>query len=660
MLDAATRLIPFISHNDCVRCQMAATQTKQAIPLINAEVPFIRTGFEESYLDYTSYLYIAKDDGIVTYKDDILMICKYDNMTHGELIKLGGAYANKEGFHKQLFTTYNQGDRFNKNDILARHSSINENGFLTLGMNLKTTYISCPYNYKDAIVISESCAKKMTTTYIHEEVLNCTDTIPILWHNGNISYDQGTYVTKAQTIFVVKERHPINPMHVISKGEEILAPASGKLYYKIIVDEVVRTRDEEDYYSSLYKEEITKEDLIASKIKELYDKDNPADMLECNAYISYYCPQLNKQRSGKSIVLCYWIVEECPLIIGCKLSNRHGNKGVISKIFEDKDMPRTLNGEIADIIINPLTITSRMNVGQLFELHLTRSNHIYTSKVMADNDLSMDEKIDKLGKMLSCVQPNYINKVFDDFKKNAPQSEKEKFLEDVAKHNIVEMVQPGFTQFTYEDALRFCKTYGGLPDSLKEPVIFNNEQTEASIGYGYWYRLEHEPNKKYFARSVGLYGKIGQPGRNSGGNRGAHRVGELETWALLAHQAYENLLEFFVTKSDSISEAARMLKYIYDGCPHRYTPFIQTPGILKVFKTFVNAAGYEMVDIDTNEAIDPYTTGSNDQPDDNVLDCSDELKIITDTMIQMIEDKVQEQASVDDEDDHIEEEDYDG
>ena len=135
-----------------------------------------------------------------------------------------------------------------------------------------------------------------------------------------------------------------------------------------------------------------------------------------------------------------------------------------------------------------------------------------------------------------------------------------------------------------------------MDESLKEPIKFNGEVMDASIGYGYWYRLEHEPNKKYFARSVGTYGKIGQPSKSGGSNKGAHRVGELETWALLAHQAYENLLEFFVTKSDSISEAARMLKYMYDQSSTRYTPFIQTPGILKVFKTFVNAAGYQLVD----------------------------------------------------------------
>lgn len=345
MLDVATSLIPFISHNDCVRCQMAATQSKQAIPLIKPEVPFIRTGFEERYLHYTSYLYRAADNGTITYKDPVLMICKYDH-GHGQLIRLGGPYANREGFDKQLHTSYRLGDRFTKGSILARHSTINENGFLTLGTNLKTTYISCPYNFKDAIVVSESCAKKMASKYIHEEIIDCTDTIPILWNHNSISYPQGTFVSKAQPIFVVKQKNPINPMHVVSSGDEILAPATGRLYYKIIIDEIVRTQGEQDYYAEIYKEELTKEALIEEKIMELYNLDNLKDSQECGAYINYHCPQLHRHRSGKSIMLCYWIVEECDVIKGCKLSNRHGNKGVVSQIYEDKDMPKTLTGDM--------------------------------------------------------------------------------------------------------------------------------------------------------------------------------------------------------------------------------------------------------------------------------------------------------------------------
>ena len=324
---------------------MAATQSKQAIPLIKPEVPFIRTGFEERYLHYTSYLYRAADNGTITYKDPVLMICKYDH-GHGQLIRLGGPYANREGFDKQLHTSYRLGDRFTKGSILARHSTINENGFLTLGTNLKTTYISCPYNFKDAIVVSESCAKKMASKYIHEEIIDCTDTIPILWNHNSISYPQGTFVSKAQPIFVVKQKNPINPMHVVSSGDEILAPATGRLYYKIIIDEIVRTQGEQDYYAEIYKEELTKEALIEEKIMELYNLDNLKDSQECGAYINYHCPQLHRHRSGKSIMLCYWIVEECDVIKGCKLSNRHGNKGVVSQIYEDKDMPKTLTGDM--------------------------------------------------------------------------------------------------------------------------------------------------------------------------------------------------------------------------------------------------------------------------------------------------------------------------
>ena len=503
MLDIPTRIIPFIHHNDVIRVQMAATHSRQSIPIINAEVPFIRTGFEEQYLDYSSFLYRAKDSGTIIYKDHDLLIAKYDNIGNGEIINIDELHGNKEGFDKRLITNYNEGDTFNKDDILARHSTITNEGFLSLGRNLKTTYISTEYNFKDALVISESCAQKMSTTIIHEEIIDCTDTIPILWNDNNISYPQGTYITKATPIFVIKERNPKNPMHIVSRGEEILSPASGKLYYKIIVDEIVRTQNEEDYYSNIYKEEINREELIAQKIYEIYDIDNnERELLEANAYINYYCPQLHKHRSGKSIMLIYWIVEETPVIVGCKISNRHGNKGVISKIYPDKEMPRDKFGEYADVVVNSMNITSRMNVGQLFELHINRANYLYTSKVMNDNSLSIDDKIEKLYDMISNAQPNYINSIFRDFIDNSNQ--KEKFLKDVSKHNIVQIVHPPFTNFTYDDCLNFCVKYGSMDKSLKEPIIFDDNIIDASFGYQYWYRLEHEPNKKYFARSVGL------------------------------------------------------------------------------------------------------------------------------------------------------------
>lgn len=604
MLDIAERLPPFNSHNDVVRIQLSCNHARQSLPLINAEVAFIRTGFEEEYLDYSSFLYIAKDDGKVIYKDDLLLIVKYNNSKSGEIISLGGPYNNKEGFDKLLFTKLNQDDEFKKDDILVRHSTISEDGFLQLGCNLKTTYISNPYNFKDALIISESCAKKMSTRLIHEEVIECIDTIPILWNNNEISYPQGTYVNKAQKIFIFKPRNPKNLIDIVSEGNDILAKASGKLYYQVKIDEVVKTKNEADYYNNIYKKEIEREEIISNKIKEIYDIDNPKELLKCNASINYYCPQLQKRRTGNSIILKYWIVEEYPIQKGCKITNRHGNKGVVSIILPDNQMPRDKNGECCDVVVNSMCITSRMNVGQLFELHINRANNFYTTKVLNDNTLSIDEKINKLYLMACDIQPNYVNEVFKEFIDNSSIEEKEKFIRSISKYNIMQLVVPPFTKFSYEDCLRFCKKYGNMDDSLKETLYLGagvEESMEASFGLTYWYRLEHESSRKFFCRSIGNYGKIGQPVKDTKNQKNAHRLGELETWSLLAHQAYENLLEFFVSKSDSISESARLLKYLHDGISEKYTPFMQTPGILKVFEIYIRAAGYDMVKIEDDE-----------------------------------------------------------
>lgn len=605
MIEAVTRCIPFIQHNDLARISMAHGQQKQAIPLIKGEVPFIRSGLEEQYLDYTSYLYKAKDSGVITYKDDDLLIAKYDNFHNGEIIKIDSLHGNREGFDKMLHTKFNLNDRFNKGDILAHHTSINDDGFLTLGCNLKTTYISHPDNFKDAMFISESCAKKMSTRVVYEETIDCNDTIPLLWNHNQISYPQGTFVSKAQPIFVIKERVPSNPVQIISDGQEILSPVSGRLYYNIKIDEIVKDEDEKNYYNMIYKKEIDKEEIIAQKISELFNEQNEYDSLIRDAFINYHCPQLNKKRSGKSIILTYYIVQEIPIMKACKLSNRAGNKGVISKIYPDEKMPRDQYGEYADIVVSAMCVNSRMNSGQLFELHMNRANHLYTVKIMNDNSLDRDQRIEKLSEMIYDAQPEYVNKEFREYMSNATNDQKDQFLELVKEHNIVQILNPPFTKFNYNDCLKFCKKYGNMNDSLKEPLYFENEYIDASFGHIFWMRLEHEPYKKYFSRSIGNYGRIGQPTRNNGDGKGGHRIGELETWSLLSHQAYENLLEFFISKSDSISEAARMLKYLHDDCPDKYTPFNQVPGILKVFKTFVEAAGYEMVEVDedNNEII---------------------------------------------------------
>ena len=601
MLDVATRMMTFLQNNDSARVQMHDSQVKQAICLINPEHPFIRTGLEEQYLPYSSYLYVAKDDGKVIYKDDIIMIVKYKDNT-GEIIKIDSLYGNKEGFDKILITNLNQDDTFYKDQILARHSSISEDGFLTMGCNLKTTYISHPYNFKDALIISETCAKKMSTRIVYEESIDCQYNIPIIWKDNNISYNQGTYVNKGDTIFIIKDRFPNNPMNIVSSGDKVLAPVSGKLYYDIKVDEIVKTRNEEDFYNNLYKNQIAKEEIIAQKIREIYNQDDDKEVLKAEAYINYYCPQLNKRRTGRNMILTYWIVRECPVIRGCKLTNRHGNKGVVARIYPDEKMPMDKYGQYADIVLSSMCCTSRMNVGQLFELHINRANNLYTTNVLNDSTLSTSEKISKLQEMIFSAQPNYVNQTFKEYIDSYDDNQKEEFLNKVKEHNIIQIVQPPFTKFNYENCFKFCKKYGNIDDDLKEDLVFDGEKIRASFGHTYWYRLEHEPDKKYFARSTGLYGKIGQPSKNNGGtNKGAHRIGELETWGLLAHQAYENLLEFFVSKSDSISEAARMLKYVYDDIPDKYTPFVSVPGILKIFRTFVNAAGYDMVEIDDGD-----------------------------------------------------------
>ena len=581
MLDCASRIIPFLNHNDCIRNQMASTQTKQAIALLNPEIPFVRTGYEEQFLDYSSYLYLAKASGKVIYNDGELLIVKYhEHESEGEIINLGGETKNQDGFDKRLLTNLKVDEEFYEGDVLARHSSISEDGFLQLGSNLVTTYITDPYNFKDALVVSESCAKKMTIRYVYETVLKCEDTIPVIWYKGQISYPQGTFVNKADPIFRLKYRNPSTPTQLVHPGTLITTPVSGRLYYEIIVDEIVKTRKEEAYFETKYEESLSRQKNLCIVIDSVFSKDS----YKADAYKRLYCPQVFVKRSGKSIILKYYIVQEDPINRGSKLSNRHGNKGEVSQIRPDHLMPKTKDGVTADIIVSPLSVPSRMNPGQLFELHMTRAMKIVLGK--AREAQTLDEKKEIICDFLYKVQEKEITDIlYNSFNLDT--------WESIDKSDGIQIIQRPFHCCTYERLLKACYELGmseDLKEEMEEPY---NGNDRAAFGMNYWYRLEHEPKKKTFARSVGHYGNIGQPVRGSK----SHKVGEMEIWSLSGHQAWENIRELMGPKSDNITEAGRMIKYLHDGNERFYSPCNNEPGILRVFKMFLNSVGYDMHDV---------------------------------------------------------------
>ncbi len=578
ILSTTSRCVPFLEHNDTTRCQMGCAQTRQAVTLLQPHVPYVRSGYEEQYLDYTSYCYRATYDGRVVHRDRWILIVKYDTddpICPGEAISLGWTVANRDGFDKRLISTLNTGDTFTKGTLLARHPSISPDGFLRLGKNLMTTFISCPYNYKDAIAISETCAKKMAMRYVHSHEMIFEDDAPIVWINDTIGHPQGTFVKKADPIFVIKPKNPLFISSVTHPGKVIRMPVSGCLFWDVEVDCVLKTPKEIAAYDAIYDKQIDDATRVGAAIDFVFG----ADPYMADAYKRRYMGHAGDRRNGSCIVLRYWIVEEVDIQRGSKLSNRHGNKGVVSVIFPDKDAPHTEHGEVVDVILNPMSIPSRRNVGQLFELHITRAMNKTFNKAMVCDTL--DERKALVGNFLQKVQHPRLTELF-------MQQFNEDMWNDMVHAQGFQMISRPFESYSYETLLQTCHESGLGPD-LKEPVTFGGQTINAAIGYNYWYRLEHEPFKKIFGRSVGAYGRIGQPIRGSN----AHRLGELEIWALLAHQAYENIVEMMVPKSDNMTETARMLKALHDGHADLYSPHDTTVGAMRLMKIYLQAAGYD-------------------------------------------------------------------
>lgn len=579
MLDAVSRMIPFIANDDCTRVQMASNQMSQAVTLIEPEVPFIRTGYEEEFLEETSYLYKAIDDGIVLYRDEKLLIVKYDQPENeGQIIDLGGEVKNIDGFDRCLHSNFISNQTFKKGDILARANTIHKDGFLSLGRNLNTCFISHPYAYKDAIPISETCAEKMKIKYIYEEILEFEDTIPTIWYNNEgISYPQGTYVEKAQEIFFVKNRNPLYIQNVVDPGQPIKAKASGKLYYNLIIDEIVKTRNEQDYYEDEYNNRIEKEKEISNYIDIAFGENT----LKADAYKRFYCPQQFIKRSGKSIILKYWIVQEVPVMKGCKLSNRHGNKGVVSIILPDKEMPMSESGIHADIITTPLSVVSRMNVGQLEECHMNAAMKRVFKQASQMNTL--EERKNHIAGFLDCVQEPILNDLF-----------RKSFNQDV--WNLMErdqgfqIIQRPFKSCSFDNLFRGCK-YAGMDDDLKEIVtLADGSKHRGVFGTVYFTRLQHESYKKLWGRSTGEYSSVGQPSKGTN----AHRIGEMELHSLLGYQIPNLLMELIIPKSDNLSECARLLQSLHDQTQATYQPLNRSVGSFNLMKLYLEAAGYSI------------------------------------------------------------------
>jgi len=512
LVSVATALIPFLENDDTNRALMGSNMQRQAVPLLCLEAPIIATGMEHKVAYDSGVMVIAKNDGVVEYLDADKIIVRRDSYPSEE--------EKYDEYTLMKFQRSNQSTCVNQHSIVAKGERVKRgmvladgpatsNGELALGRNILVGFMSWEgYNYEDAILISEELVKDdvFTSIHIEEYEIEARDTKlgeeQITRDIPNLSDDALKYLDEDGIIMVGAEVHSGDILvgKVTPKGETELTPEE-RLLRAIFGEKAREVRD-----TSLRVPH--GEGGIVVDVKTFTRKNR--DELS---------PGVNK-------LVRVYIAQKRKISVGDKMAGRHGNKGVISRVLPQEDMPFMEDGTPLQIVLNPLGVPSRMNIGQVLEVHL--------------------------GLVAKALNWKVATPVFD--------GANEKDIKALfAEHGLP---QNGKIQL-YD---------GRTGEPFENPV---------TVGYMYMLKLAHLVDDKIHARSTGPYSLVTQQPLGGKAQFGGQRFGEMEVWALEAYGAANILQEILTVKSDDVVGRVKTYESIVKGNS------ISEPGIPESFKVLI-------------------------------------------------------------------------
>ena len=556
IVSVATALIPFLEHDDANRALMGANMQRQAVPLLRAEAPYIGTGIESRAARDAADMIIAEEDGTITEVDGNAITVQYKNQGRVVYRLLKFERSNQDTCINQK-PIVAQGQTIKKGDILA-HGPSTDNGELALGKNLVVAFMPWEgYNFEDAIILSERLVKDdvLTSIHIKEHEIDARDTklgpeeitrdIPNLSDEILADLDERGIIrvgaeVSAGDVLVGK---------VTPKGETELTPEE-RLLRAIFGEKAREVRD-----TSLKVPHGEKGKVIDVKV---FSRDDGHEL-----------------PPGVNQLVRVYVAQKRKISVGDKLAGRHGNKGVISRILPIEDMPFMADGTSVDIILNPLGVPSRMNVGQVLEAHLgyaARYGWTVDGETVGQEPIRGTEK-----KTRPVTPPSTLiaTPVFD----GAHWDE----LEGAGKHptikKIFQNLQPEATDARYGDNGRMMQDDGKI-------TLFNGRTGEKydnpiTVVIVYILKLAHLVDDKIHARSTGPYSMITQQPLGGKAQFGGQRFGEMEVWALEAYGAAYCLQELLTIKSDDVLGRVKVYEAIVKG------ENIPEPGIPESFKVLI-------------------------------------------------------------------------
>jgi DNA-directed RNA polymerase subunit beta len=589
VFSVTTSLIPFLEHDDANRALMGSNMQRQAVPLLRPEAPLIATGMEKEVAKYSGQVVFARDDGeVVAVDSKQITIAEEDGNEHDyPLMKF---VRTNQGTCVNQRAIVSKGDKVKKGQVIA-DGSATDHGELALGQNILCAFMSWRgYNFEDAIIISDKLVKNDRFTSIHIE-----------------KYEIEARETKLGTEEITRDipnvgeesLRDLDETGIIRVGAEV-GPGS------ILVGKISPKGETE-----LTAEEKLLRAIFGEKAREVKDSSLRVPHGECGKVIEVKIFTRNNNSdlpAGVHSLVRVWVAQKRKISVGDKMAGRHGNKGVISCILPEEDLPYLPDGRPVDIILNPIGVPSRMNIGQILETHLGWAAETLGLKVLnpifdGANDVNIE---DALARAWIVQQAGTINPLGRDDLTSVKLDQAKTWLADNG-YNAAKVFDDGYPGEAKRVCLRLwletlgVKVYGLKDDQVAElvekayveqkqsPPVFGKvilcdgrtgEQFDQPVTVGsiYMMKLIHLVEDKVHARSTGPYSLITQQPLGGKAQFGGQRFGEMEVWALEAYGASHTLQELLTVKSDDVAGRAKAYESLVKG------EDIFQPGVPESFK----------------------------------------------------------------------------
>ena len=558
LVSVATAMIPFLENDDNTRALMGSNMQKQAVPLMISDAPIVGTGMEYKAAIDSGVCVLAKESGVVerVTADDVTVRQDDGTKVTYHLIKFK---RSNQGTCINQKPIVSEGDRVEKGDVVADGPATYE-GEISLGKNALIGFMTWEgYNYEDAVLLNERLVRDDMYTSIHIEEYS---------HEARDTKLGEEVITREIPNVGDDALKDLNSDGIVKIGTEV---RSGD----ILVGKVTPKGETE-----LTAEERLLRAIFGEKAREVRDTSLRVPHGESGIVVDVKVFSRDQQDDlppGVNKVVRVYIAQKRKISVGDKMAGRHGNKGVVSRILPPEDMPFLADGTPLDIVLNPLGVPSRMNIGQVLEVHLGRAAKELGIKVMtpAFDGASEKDILDLLKKAGLCreIRPgeNIEGKETVELVQN-PETGKNECV-SVNKQTDPEK---------YEKLLREGKLY--VVDG--KTTVYDGRTGEAfdnpvTVGYMYYLKLHHLVDDKIHARSTGPYSLVTQQPLGGKAQFGGQRFGEMEVWALEAYGAAYTLQEILTVKSDDVTGRVKTYEAIVQG------QNIPTPGVPESFKVLV-------------------------------------------------------------------------